>query len=538
MTDKVSLDPYRLESRKIFALVKESLPSNLQRVEKAGIDEMFLDLSAHIHALLLERFPELASGPPRGDSSEPLPMPPVSALDWRADALVDLPDENAEYGDPDWDDVAFCVASEVVRNVRAAIRDKLRYTCAAGIAGNKLLSKLGSAHKKPNQQTVIRNRAVRQFLSGFKFTKFRNLGGKLGEQVTREFGSESVQELLSVPVEQLKLKLGDETGAWVYNTLRGIDTSEVNPRTQIKSMLSAKSFRPSISTVEQATKWLRIFVADIFARLVEEGVLENKRRPRTINLHHRHGGQTRSRQSPIPQGCHLAQETLLALAKNLLNQIVQEGEVWPCSNLSLSVGGFEDAISGNMGIDGFLLKGEKVKALPPDSHTRPEPEVREHHQSAQKRRRMDGEGIQHFFLKRVVAAPSAPSTSVPREDGGTMPSNHRAEDGPGVLECVDPSFIQNSALVAGTGDRGMAAVDGHTCTRCGKYLGSTEVQTHQDWHFAQDLQEEERGMLAFGKQSSAGTGKSRSGGRKVPAAQKRPRRQRKTERGQLKLAFG
>ncbi|KAL2183497.1 DNA/RNA polymerase [Thermothelomyces heterothallicus CBS 203.75] len=537
-TDKVSLDPYRLESRKIFAVIKEILPSNLQKVEKAGIDEMFLDLSAHVHALLLERFPELASGPPKGDPSEPLPMPPISALDWQADALVGLDDENAELEDPDWDDVAFCVASEVVRNVRAAIRDKLRYTCAAGIARNKLLSKLGSAHKKPNQQTVIRNRAVRQFLSGFKLTKFRNLGGKLGEQVTREFGSESVQELLSVSVEQLKLKLGDETGVWVYNTLRGIDASEVNPRTQIKSMLSAKSFRPGVSTVEQATKWLRIFVADIFARLVEEGVLENKRRPRTINLHHRHGSQTRSRQSPIPQGRSLDQETLLALAKNLLNQIVQEGQVWPCSNLSLSVGGFEDAVSGNMGIDGFLLKGEKAQALTPGSRTRPESEAREHHQSAEKRRRLDDGGIQRFFFKRGVAAPSAPTDSVWREDGGTMPGNQRAEDGPGALEGVDPSFIRNGAPVAKTSDQRTVGVDGHTCKRCGKYLESLEVQSHRDWHFAKDLQEEERGMLAFGNQSSTGTGNPHSDSRKGPAASKRPGRPKKTERGQQKLTFG
>ncbi|KAL2161146.1 hypothetical protein VTH06DRAFT_8365 [Thermothelomyces fergusii] len=538
-TDKVSLDPYRLESRKIFGLIKESLPPGLQRVEKASIDEMFLDLSAHVHALLLERFPDLASGPRKGDLSEPLPMPPISALDWQTDVLVALGDDEAELEDPDWDDVAFCVASELVRNVRAAIRDKLRYTCAAGIARNKLLSKLGSAHKKPNQQTVIRNRAVRQFLSGFKFTKLRNLGGKLGEQVTREFGSESVQELLSVSAEQLKLKLGDETGVWVYNTLRGIDTSEVNPRTQIKSMLSAKSFRPSIGTVEQATKWLRIFVADIFARLVEEGVLENKRRPRTINLHHRHGSQTRSRQSPIPQGRSLDQETLLALARNLLNQIVQEGQAWPCSNLSLSVGGFEDAVSGNMGIDGFLLKGEKAQALAPSPRARSESEAREHHQSAEKRRRLDGGGIQRFFLKRGAAAPPAPSDSVWGGDGGTIPGIQRAEDGPGALEDVDPSsFTQDGAPVAKTDDQRTVGVDGHTCERCGKYLESSEVQSHQDWHFAKDLQEEERGMLAFGNQSSAGAGCSRSRGQKGRVAPKRLGRTKKTEPGQQKLAFG
>lgn len=39
-TDKVSLDPYRLQSRKILAVIKEALPIGLQRVEKASIDEV------------------------------------------------------------------------------------------------------------------------------------------------------------------------------------------------------------------------------------------------------------------------------------------------------------------------------------------------------------------------------------------------------------------------------------------------------------------------------------------------------------------
>ncbi|KUI57061.1 N-acetyltransferase eso1 [Cytospora mali] len=362
-TDKVSLDPYRMQSRKILSVIKDSLPSNLQKVEKASIDEVFLDLSAQVHTILLERFPELRNPPPHNDPAEKLPMPSVAALDWQADALVDLDDTETETDDPDWDDVAILIGSEIVRDVRAAIHAQLKYTCSAGIASNKMLSKLGSGHKKPNGQTVVRNRAIRQFLSGFKFTKIRNLGGKLGDQVAQMVGTEAVGDLLLVPVEQLKLKLGDDTGVWIYNTIRGIDTSEVNSRVQIKSMLSAKSFRPSINSVEQALRWLKIFVGDIFSRLVEEGVLENKRRPRTINLHHRHGGQTRSRQSPIPQGRPIDKDTLFELAKNLLNQIVLEGNVWPCANLSLSVGGFDEGVTGNMGIGAFLVKGEEAQSL-------------------------------------------------------------------------------------------------------------------------------------------------------------------------------
>lgn len=75
-TDKVSLDPYRLESRKSLALVKEILPpAPVQRVEKASIDEVFLDLSAQIHQILLDRYPELRHAP-YDDPTEVLPCHP------------------------------------------------------------------------------------------------------------------------------------------------------------------------------------------------------------------------------------------------------------------------------------------------------------------------------------------------------------------------------------------------------------------------------------------------------------------------------
>ncbi|KAK4457067.1 N-acetyltransferase eso1 [Cladorrhinum samala] len=522
-TDKVSLDPYRLESRRIMATIKGALPHKLQKVEKASIDEVFLDLSAQVHAALLERFPELANPPPYDDASEQLPMPSISALDWQADALVDLHDEDWEFDDPDWDDVALLVASEIVRDVRAAIKNQLRYTCSAGIARNKLLSKLGSGYKKPNMQTVIRNRAVQRFLSDFKFTKIRNLGGKLGEQVKQAFGTESVSDLLSVSVEQFKLKLGDDTGVWIWNTLRGIDASEVSSGTQIKSMLSAKSFRPSISTMEQAARWLRIFAADIFSRLVEEGVLENKRRPRTMNLHHRHERQTRSRSSPIPLGRPLDEKTLFELAKNLLSQIVAENDVWPCVNLSLSVGGFEEGISGNMGIDAFLLKGDEARAHRDESKTSlAQDSRREAYQPTAKRRRMENSGgIQRFLTKREPSGAGGDTSDV-------MPAGGLPEE--------DLSHHQTITTHEQT------PITSHVCVRCNANVESPEaLQSHTDWHFAKDLQEEERVSQTFANRQAAAAGSSRAGGQKpgAPAGPKRPGRPKKgAERGQSKLSFG
>ena len=541
-THKVSLDPYRLESRRILACIKESLPPHLQRVEKAGIDEVFLDLSAQVHSIMLERYPELALPPPRDDPTENLPLPPTTVLDWMADTVVDLDSEETEYDDPDWDDIAILIGSEVVRTIRGTVRAKLKYTCSGGIARNKMLAKLGSAHMKPNQQTVIRNRAAQHFLSDFKFTKIRGLGGKLGEQVSSDFGTDTVKDLLPVPVEQLKHKLGDDTGMWVHQNIRGIDSSEVNARTQIKSMLSAKSFRPSVNTAEQAKRWLRIFVADIYSRLVEEGVLENKRRPKTLNLHHRTGGQTRSRQAPIPQGKKLDEAALFDLANTLMDQIILEGRVWPCINLSLSVGGFEDGVSGNMGIGDFLIKGEEAKAHKSgllDSST-----VRVEQDRQGKRRRIESpKGIGKFFVKadpdghdedfgaqswpEFDTALIAGQDAALREYGDTASPLQEANEATEKLE-VDGMPSSPSALH-------QQQITDFICKRCQLGLPSADsLQSHQDWHLAKDLQEEDR------RQPSHAIRPAASGGNKKASQSTRQKKtgQGKAEKGQSKLAFG
>lgn len=538
-THKVSLDPYRLESRRILACIKEALPNKLQRVEKASIDEVFLDLSAHVHFILLERYPQLALQPPSDDVSENLPRPPTTVLDWQADALVDLDMDESEEDDPDWDDIALLIGSEIVRGVRATIRERLRYTCSAGICHNKMLSKLGSANRKPNQQTVIRSRAVQQFLSEFKFTKIRMLGGKLGDEIAATFGTDTVKDLLPISIEMLKQKLGDETGSWVYQSIRGIDTSEVNSRTLIKSMLSAKSFRPSINTYEQAVRWLRIFVSDIYSRLVEEGVLENRRRPKTINLHYRHGGQTRSRQGPIPQGRIIDEVSLFDLAKQLLSQIILEGRVWPCTNLSLSVSGFEDGVAGNMGIGAYLVKGDKAKlmktAMQESEHlVRARPE---------KRQRLDQTG--------QVMQPFSKNDNIEEHDEEFGAQQVVEDENILQTEFWDSSDIKpaesarRERVIEGSGNSMMSSVkqnqqpiSAYVCNICNKsFHTAEELQGHQDWHFAKTLQNEDRNQAAASIHPRPG---STSGKRKPAISGKKTGVGSSTriEKGQSKLKFG
>ncbi|KAF4542753.1 DNA-repair protein UmuC-like protein [Lasiodiplodia theobromae] len=588
-THKVSLDPYRMESRKILALIKDALPKELQRVEKASIDEVFMDLSAQVHSVLLERYPELAGPPPYDDPTENLPRPPTTALDWQTDHLIDLDASETEDDDPDWDDVAILIGSEIVRDVRARVFEELKYTCSGGVARNKMLAKLGSGHKKPNQQTVVRNRAVQNFLSDMKFTKIRNLGGKLGDEVVAMFNTDTVKDLLEASLDQLQ-RLGDGTGIWLYDIIRGNDTSEVNSRMQIKSMLSAKSFRPSINNFDQGLRWLRIFCADIFSRCVEEGVLENRRRPKTINLHHRQGQQTRSKQSPIPQAKTFSEEMLFVLAKGLLASVVVDGRAWPCSNLSLSVGGFEDGITGNKGISGFLVRGAEAKAMfASEREASSSKNDRADPPPPQKRRRVDESGIQRFFGPRQTSRDDSgnehsPSMSrensraasehtehevplEPLDDGHHGHFSTGAEDPEQTWDEVDPSeipppsaqpppeghFHQTDYFPTSTEPattHNVAAQPSHqttldtfVCERCSTRVPVSQQGEHSDYHVAKDLAEqlqaEDRASAAARPPAPPSSTTPKPRGRGRPAGSGSSGKSVKgPEKGQMKLAFG
>jgi DNA polymerase eta len=375
------------------------------------------------------------------------------------------------------------------------------------------------------------------FLLDFKFTKIRGLGGKLGDQITSIFSTDTVKDLLPVSVEQLKQKIGDDTGTWVFQIIRGIESSEVNSRTQIKSMLSAKSFRPSINTTEQAHRWLRIFAADIYSRLVEEGVLENKRRPKTMTIHFRHGGQTKSRQAPIALGRKIDETTLFELAKNLLGQIILEGKVWPCSNISLSVGGFEDGIVGNMGISSFLVKGDEAKAM--NSGAPESSRIGNGHDRPEKRRRLEPtKGIQRFFGKADstdehdddFGAHDLPGHS-PSAEGGNADGDE--SDMAALPYDNEATKLQRENLASpGPSALHQHEITDYICSRCSQAIESADVDSHQDWHFAKDLHDQEKGRLSPRPQATTSKPNKKAGSN---TSKKKPA---KPEKGQSKLAFG
>ncbi|KAL7279346.1 hypothetical protein ACG7TL_007187 [Trametes sanguinea] len=171
------LDHYRRESMKILQMFKQGLPSG--EVEKASIDEAFIDFSRPVREELLRRYPYLATVPPDAPNGidSPLPIPPpISWEDRGTDVPIDPPQDPPHEQDPStggaraeitdaseeripiseeevngegvnedddsttWHDVALSIAAELMLRIREDIRDKLGYTTSAALLRSSYLA--------------------------------------------------------------------------------------------------------------------------------------------------------------------------------------------------------------------------------------------------------------------------------------------------------------------------------------------------------------------------------------------------------------
>ncbi|CAG8236053.1 unnamed protein product [Penicillium salamii] len=451
-TDKAALDPYRLESRKGLELVKRTLPDSPPPIiEKASVDEMFLDLSAQVHSILLQRYPALLNVKSLS-IEESLPLPNTSVSDWRAKSVF-----GATTGDDhiDWDDLSLSIGSEIVDNLRREIFENLRYTCSAGIAHNKILAKLASSHKKPNHQTIVLRRGTCEFLSSHKFTKIPGLGGVLGTQIVEKFNTDMVSQLLSISLPQLKEVMGPEIGHRIFNVIRGEENSEVNPRTCVQSMLSAKTFVPKISSIDQAARWLRIFVADLLGRLKKLAVENHRVCPTIVTLNHfieGRFGPTRSKQTMIPRSTSMNGEMLFKIAYDLLSQIVAEEDSWPCRSLSLRIAGFQDIPKPECLITSYFGAQNRSASLVSSPHVGPS-------------------GLSKYSLDR-----------------GLSKGQESTQSPPAQVEPSPEHDALNHFLTNNEPDGGPESdVNFYPCPHCKSSISMAGVLEHLDWHVALEL---------------------------------------------------
>lgn len=284
---KVSLDPYRRESRKIIKIIKQ----HCDMVEKASVDECYMDLGRKVHAILLREFPQL--------KNVELELPDIPAklpesLYWQGEPIRTEAEQNDEQSrvntstsqqssdsDPsitDWDDVCILIGAQVLFKIRNIIYQELSYTTSGGIARNKFLAKLAAGYKKPDNQTIVRLALIPQFLTNFQFNDVSGMGGKAGDTVLTHFdippGMNSftyIREYYTLQDIQKEYSKDLAFAQKVYDIVRGDDRQPLRLRTDVKSMMSRKNFIPQhpVKTLYDIFSWFKVFAGDLHNRFID-----------------------------------------------------------------------------------------------------------------------------------------------------------------------------------------------------------------------------------------------------------------------------
>lgn len=268
---KVSLDPYRRESRKIMNVFK----ANCDLIEKASVDECFLDLGRLLYDRIIQLFPDLLQSMKFKDDPLPVLNELPKCLNFDGFLIPKAHDTETHFIIEDWDDIVTLIGSNICYDLRMKIKSQLGYLTSGGIGRVKTIAKLASDFKKPDQQTIVRNGSMSNFLSNFQITDFWSLGGKTGQFIKHRLGDGDLIKVLrndyDHPSDLYDVFENDkDLSHKLFNIVRGELRVPLEPKESLKSMGAHKNFRgKAVLNLQMFQPWLKVFIGELTLRLQE-----------------------------------------------------------------------------------------------------------------------------------------------------------------------------------------------------------------------------------------------------------------------------
>ena len=324
---KADLNKYRDASAEVFDVISEFAKEYTFKLEKASIDEAYLDLTDELdkQQSIIPSFDEL------GENSH-LQLEEAQLENW-----LEFLKENSEFYQ---DEIKLLMGAAIVKKIRDKIYEKTQFKCSAGISHNKMLAKLACGINKPNAQTILPFAGVRKLFDGISIDKVRNLGGKLGEDIKQTYGIKTMGELREICPAELRKTFGIETGDWINGLANGIDMEKVSDRILARTIGCGKNFpgKNALLTVNEVAKWLNALCDELMERLNRDKEL-NKRSAKNVSVTFRMGESDKitSRTVHIDSYPHSRK-----LCQDIVNKVFNKIKFESITTLSLSASKFQD----------------------------------------------------------------------------------------------------------------------------------------------------------------------------------------------------
>ena len=152
-------------------------------------------------------------------------------------------------------------AEALAKQLKREIKEKEHLTCSIGVGPNKLVAKIASDYHKPDGLTIVKENETEAFLAPLPARRLLWVGRKT-EAKLKKMGINTIGDLASFDPTVLAEVFG-VMGTQMHLMARGIDRSEVEARTEVKSISHETTFEEDTDDAEVILKALYALATEI-----------------------------------------------------------------------------------------------------------------------------------------------------------------------------------------------------------------------------------------------------------------------------------
>ena len=199
--------------------------------------------------------------------------------------------------------------------IRKGVQEETGISVSIGGGTRKLVAKLAAGRAKPGGVHVVAPGQEAEFLKSFSLREIPGVGPTLAKALGNR-GLVTVPDILPVERDWLCRWFGESRGHWLWERVRGMDRSRVNPREPRKSVSSERTFSTDLEDDSHLDKEILKLVTFVGGALRRSGL-----RGRTVTVKIRDADfKTRTASYTFPETME-ADATLLKVARELLGKL-------------------------------------------------------------------------------------------------------------------------------------------------------------------------------------------------------------------------
>jgi DNA polymerase-4 len=219
---------------------------------------------------------------------------------------------------------------ETARRIRQTVLDRTRISVSIGGGTQKTIAKIAANVAKPGGVRVVPAGQEGDFMSGLALRDIPGIGPALLDSL-RKRGLESVADALEVQRDWLERWYGESRAKWLYQVIRGVDTSHVREREERKSISSERTFGRDLAEESQLeAQLLRLVIS------VGRSLRRSKLCARTVTVRIRDGDfTTRQRSRSLVEAVE-SNQAIWQVARGLMADLRRRRRS-PCRLLGVGV---------------------------------------------------------------------------------------------------------------------------------------------------------------------------------------------------------